>query len=469
MAKILIVDDDPIFYEPLAYYIKTLGHTCDVAKACMKGKHMAAQNEYDLIFLDILFPDGSGLEAISTFKAMSYSPEVIVITGKADLKGAEQALTEGALDYLEKPPSYDMLSLLIERALQHRAQKLNFSESQFFQRDAIIGSDPGLRRCLEIIARAAPTEGSVLITGETGTGKELMAQAVHLNSKRSKGRLVTVDCTNLPPTLAETLLFGHVKGTFTGAVCDSEGLVQQAIGGTLYLEEVGDMHPAVQKSFLGVLQKKTYRPLGAKMDKTSNFRVVSSTNKDLMELIMKNQFRKDLYYRLAAFRVNIPPLRERVGDIKSLVNYYVSKICGDLGIDGKGISNEYMSQLLGYNWPGNVREIINVIHTSIANAINAPVLFPHHLPVELRVHLRKKSIKITGDQNISRFPVEVAFNSDQIPELKDFKHIANDFYLNKLIELAAGDPDRACRISGVSRSGLYQLLSRHGKKMKTGK
>ncbi len=467
MANVLIVDDDPIFFEPLVFYIKNIGHACDVGQTLAKGKEMAAANEYDIIFLDIILPDGSGLDAIGTFKGMPHSPEIIIITGRADLAGAEQALIDGALDYLEKPPSYRQLSLLLERALQYRVQKQKFSETRLFQRDAVIGNDSCLRQCLEVIARAAPTEGSVLITGETGTGKELMAQAVHLNSKRSKGRLVTVDCTNLPPTLAETLLFGHVKGTFTGAVNDREGLIQQAVGGTLYLDEVGDLHPTVQKSLLGVLQKKTYRPLGAKRSKTSDFRVVSSTNKDLSNLVEQNQFRKDLYYRLAGFHVQLPPLRERAGDIKALVNHYVSKICEDLGIHVKGLSQEFLYQLPDYDWPGNVRELINVLHTSIANAMSAPVLYPHHLPVEIRVHLRKKSLKETQVKTGGRSPAEVIFDTDRFPTLNEYKMITVSSYLDKLITLSDGDANRACEISGVSRSGLYHILNKHGKKLKT--
>ncbi len=466
MASVLIVDDDPIFHEPLAFYIQEIGHTCDVAETFTQGERIAGENAYDLIFLDIVLPDANGLEQIGRLKGLASSPEIIVITGKGDLASAEQALTNGAWDYLEKPPSYRHLRLLMERSLQYRTQKMKFAQTRMLQRDAIIGNDPALRQCLEVIARAAVTEGSVLITGETGTGKELMAQAVHLSSARAKGKLVTVDCTNIPPSLAETLLFGHVKGTFTGAVHNREGLIQQALGGTLFLDEVGDLHPTVQKSFLAVLQKKTFRPLGAKHAKSSDFRVVASTNKDLNHLIDQKQFRKDLYYRLAGFHVQLPPLRERTGDIKRLVYHYVAKICDDLGIHSKGLSKDFVTHFTDYEWPGNIRELVNVLHAGIANAMNASVLYPHHLPVEMRLHIRKKSLQDRSTAPENGRPVNIRFNPDRFPSLNAFRKLTDALYLDKLIELADGSARRACEMSEVSRSGLYHLLQKHGKKMK---
>ncbi|MDM8523203.1 sigma-54 dependent transcriptional regulator [Desulfococcaceae bacterium HSG8] len=469
MAKILIVDDDEMFYDPFSFYIEELGHNCEIAENFHDGLNMVHKNDYDIVFLDVILPDISGLEGIGRLKKAPSSPEVIIITGQGDSYGAEKALKNGAWDYLEKPPSYTNIKLLVGRALEYREKKLQFCEQKVLNREFIIGNDPKLRDCLEVIARAAGNDGSVFITGETGTGKELMAKAVHINSPRAKRNFVTVDCTNIPVNLAESLLFGHTKGSFTGAHSDQEGLIRQAEGGTLFLDEVGDLHPSVQKSLLSILQNKKFRPLGAKKEVICNFRVISATNRDLKKMVKAGHFRKDLYFRLVAFHVHVPSLRNRADDIKLLMNHYIYIICDEFGISTKGVSKDFTDSLMRYEWSGNIRELTNVLHATIANAMNEPTLYPHHLPVDMRIHFCKAGIKKKEKHEENNAPaVTVEINRTKFPELREFRKLAESEYLDDLIKLSESNVSRACRLSGASRSGLYQLLEKHGKRMKRG-
>lgn len=467
MTKILIVDDDQVFSAPFVSYLADEGHQCHVAENLSDGLRMAAENDYDIVFLDVLLPDASGLEGISEFKQVDSSPEIIVVTGKGDSTGAEIALKNGAWDYLEKPPSYSDIRLIINRALRYRDNKYQANYQHNLNRDFIIGNDVKLRDCLDTVAKAAKSDGNVLITGETGTGKELIAKAVHINSKRAIRNFVTVDCTNIPVNLAENLLFGHVRGVFTGADKDSEGLIKQADGGTLFLDEIADLPLSAQKSLLGALQNKKIRPLGAKNEINCDFRVISATNKDLIAMQADDSFRKDLYYRLVAYHIHLPPLKKRFEDIKLLTRHYNVKICKEFGIDTKGVSDDFTQALIRYEWPGNIRELINVLHTTISNAINEPMLYPHHLPVGVRIHLRKTSLKGQPEKTALIPPGIPAPDSPVLSSLKAFRKSAEAKYLDELIKISGGNAKKACDIAKVSRSGLYQLLEKHAKQLKS--
>ncbi|MCP3865390.1 MAG: sigma-54-dependent Fis family transcriptional regulator, partial [Aestuariibacter sp.] len=365
-----------------------------------------------------------------------------------------------------KPPSYSNIKLTVNRALQYRARMKQFHGQKLLNRDAIIGQDPRLMDCLEIVARASETDDGVLVTGETGTGKQLIAQAIHNNSSRRKSGFITVDCPNLPENLIESLLFGHIKGSFTGAQDNQQGMIQQAHEGTLFLDEVGDLHPSGQKSLLSVLQSKRFRPLGAKEEKLADFRVISATNKPVSDMVEEGRFRKDLYFRLFGFHIDLPPLRERPEDIKLLVNHYLNKICEESGLSIKGISNDYLDFLVHYEWPGNIRELINVMRTSIANARQEPVIYPHHLPLNLRVSLTQKRFADGPPDEALTPAVTLGINHLNFPDIKLFRQLTESIYLEDLVKIAEGNIQSACKMSGVSRSGLYLLLEKHGKKLK---
>ncbi|MBU2630966.1 MAG: sigma 54-interacting transcriptional regulator, partial [Proteobacteria bacterium] len=319
-----------------------------------------------------------------------------------------------------------------------------------------------LKKCIDIVAKAVKTGGNLYITGETGTGKDLIAKAVHVNSKTAEANFVTVDCTNLPDNLVESLLFGHLKGSFTGAVNHSDGLIKQADKGTLFLDEVGDLSKTAQKSILRVLQNKKYRPLGLKTEVECDFRLISATNRDLKKMVDEGLFRKDLYYRLVTYHVHLPPLRERPDDIHLLTKHYIAKICDQFGINTKEHSKDLVEALILYDWKGNIRELINVLHSSIANAMNEPKLNPHHLPVELRIHCRQKSL--AAKKRLQGLQENLEMDDIKFPSLKDFRRLNESQYLDSLMKLSRGKIEKACHISGVSRSGLYHLLEKHRKK-----
>ena len=463
MASILIVDDDPMFCAPFVSYMEKMGHQCRVAQNFFQGLGLARELYFDIVFLDVILPDANGLEGINNFIDAPSFPEIIIITGKSEISGAEMALKNGAWDYLEKPPSYDDIKLTLKRALQFRKNKIVFDAQNGLSTDFIVGENIKLKKCMDIVAKAVKTEGNLLITGETGTGKDLIAKAVHENSKRAKAGFVTVDCTNLPDNLVESLLFGHLKGSFTGAVNHSDGLVKQADKGTLFLDEVGDLSGTAQKSILRVIQNKKYRPIGLKTEVACDFRLISATNRDLRKMVEEGHFRKDLYYRLVTYHVHLPPLRERLDDIKLLTRHYIAKICDQFGIHTKDFSRDFVETLILYDWKGNIRELINVLHSSIANAMNEPRLNPYHLPVELRIYCRKK--KLVVKKHLGQGGQETLEMDVEFPCLKEFRRCNESQYLESLIKLSKGNIERACHISGVSRSGLYHLLEKHQKRL----
>ncbi|MCG8641548.1 MAG: sigma-54 dependent transcriptional regulator [Desulfobacterales bacterium] len=472
MTKILVIDDDEIFSRQLALYIDRMGYECRCAADMRSGFAMASASDFDVIFLDVILPDSNGLSGINKLKQVNSRPEVVVITGDGDIDGAEIALTNGAWDYLVKPPAFNQIKLLIKRITQFREEKAKPDQQTLFDRDGIIGNSRELNAVLKKMARAALSDSNVFITGETGTGKELAAKVLHRNSKRKGRPFITVDCTNLPETLAGNILFGSRKGTYTGAEKNRSGLVEEADGGTLFLDEVGDLTPGVQKSLLRVLQEKRFRPIGAKKETACDFRVVSASNKDLKTLVDKGLFRKDLYFRLVVFHLDLPPLRRRREDIKLLLAHYVARICEQMEINVKGISNDVAEALECYDWPGNIRELVNQIHLTIVNAMDAPMLYPHFLPKAFRIRILKKKISYTSEDDIRS---QVFLNitrpaGKQVMRYKEYREFVNDLmeskYIDYLSSLEIGNVSEICRLTGLSRSRIYQLFQKHKKNIR---
>ena len=316
-----------------------------------------------------------------------------------------------------------------------------------------------MKECLNLLAQAALTDVNVLVSGETGTGKELMARAIHDNSRRADKNFVIVDCTVLPETLIESVLFGHEKGAFTGADKAQSGLIEQADGGTLFLDEIGDLPLATQKAFLRILQERRFRRIGAREDKKINFRLVTATNRNLEELVEKGLFRKDLMYRLRSLTIELPPLRERCEDIKELTRFHMSRLCDRYGLDTKGFAPEFFAALEAYRWPGNVRELVNALDSALAIAGQDPKLHPTHLPTDIRVHLARNSVckdAVPEDDRGECKPLNGTF-----PNLKEFRQSLEKKYLEDLIARSQSDVKKACQASGISRSRLYELLTKY--------
>ena len=345
MAKILIIDDEPMICDILSEEIKAMGHEVKTSVTGREGLEKVLSEVFDVVFLDVRLPDSSGLSILSRIREEDFPPEVIIMTATGDPDGAETAIRSGAWDYIEKPSSLHMMTLPLVRALQYRQAKLIRRTPVVLNRDGIVGSSPRIRACLDLLAQAAGSHANVLVSGETGTGKELFARAIHLNSARAEKNFIVVDCAALTETLVESILFGHEKGTFTGADRARVGLIRQADGGTLFLDEVGELSLTIQKTFLRVLQEHSFQPLGSRQELKSDFRVVAATNRDLTQMAQAGRFRQDLLFRLAAFAIEIPPLRERAEDIRELAFHFTARFCERYGSEIKGFSPEFFEAL----------------------------------------------------------------------------------------------------------------------------
>ena len=394
---------------------------------------------------------------------MRSAPEIIVITGLGDPDEAECAIRTGAWDYLEKPASFEAIKLPILRALEYRTERRNGKPPNVLKRKDIIGDSEKIAACLELLGQAAGSDANVHITGETGTGKELFAKAVHSNSARAKKNFVVVDCTALPETLVESVLFGHERGAFTGADRREEGLVKQADGGTLFLDEIGEMPFLIQKRFLRVIQEHRFRPVGGRQEIESDFRLVAATNRDLESMAREGRFREDLFFRLRALPIELPPLRELLEDIKKMAIHYMNVLCERFGIESKGTSPEFWDVVTAYRWPGNVRELIQALEKALLSAKEEPILFPKHLPTYVRIQVARNSFykKPTGlDRSENR-----SSSAGPPPKLKVIRKEAiseaERRYLKDLIDFSGGDNAKACRISGLSRSRFYTLLRKY--------
>ena len=463
MANILIIDDDKLICDWIANVVTRLGHHPVLTHLLREGLRKVQSERFDIVFLDVQMPDGSGLEIMPKIKAARSSPEIIVITGLGDPDEAELAIQSGAWDYLEKPASFEAIKLPILRALEYRAERKSGEPPVVLKRKGIIGDSQKITSCLELLAQAAGSNINVLITGETGTGKELFAKAVHYNSSRAKRNFVVVDCTALPETLVESVLFGHARGAFTGADRSEEGLIKQADGGTLFLDEIGELPFLIQKRFLRVIQEHRFRPVGGRQEIESDFRLVAATNRNLESMVRQGRFREDLFFRLRALIIELYPLRALLEDINKLTVFYMNDLCERFGIVPKEASPEFWAMVTEYKWPGNVRELIQALEKALLSAKDEPMLFPKHLPTYIRIQVARSSFP---KKLASRGKPEIRSSVPKVPpKLKEIRKAAvseaEQEYLKNLISFVGGDNNKACRISGLSRSRFYTLLRKY--------
>lgn len=463
MARILLIDDDKMFCDMFSLAIRTLGHETHCRRTLKKGLIEAASKPFDIILLDVRLPDGNGLESLPKIQDLASAPEIIIITGDGDPDGAELAINNGVWDYIEKSTSLQGMLLPLTRALQYREQKQSVRTPIALDLEGIIGNSPCIKRRFDLLAQAAASKANVLITGETGTGKELFAWAIHRNSNRKKESFVVVDCAALSDSLIESELFGHKKGAFTGADRDTEGLILQADGGTLFLDEVSEMPTDLQKAFLRVLQGRRFRPVGARREVSSNFRLIAVTNKNLDKMVKEGTFRQDLLYRIRSFVIDLPPLKERGEDIREIVMKYISSLCEKQGIAMKGFSEEFLDTLINWQWPGNVRELLHTLDRVFAVAQDSPTLFPTHLPTHLRVQIARAAVGKKAGPKSSRDSTGIS--SQTFPGLHEARENAISeielSYLQDIMAFTRGNLEEACRISGLSLSRLYALLKKY--------
>jgi two-component system NtrC family response regulator len=464
MASVLIIDDDPVVCDILLNIINDMGHSVTCSHTLSGGLHEVATGKHDLILLDVGLPDGNGLDAIALIQETEPAPQIIIITASGDKNGAELAIRNGAWDYIQKPASVHDMTLPIIRAIQYREERKvkwrGGGAPRLLKLDGIVGNCSKMKGSFELVAQAANVETNVLITGETGTGKELFASAIHNNSLRAKKPFVVVDCSVLPETLVESILFGYEKGAFTGAQKAREGLIKQADGGTLFLDEVAELPFLVQKAFLRVLQEHRFRPVGSSAEISSDFRLIAATNRDLQKMVHEGTFRTDFLFRLTSFTIELPPLRDRAEDIADIASYYVAKLCERHGIGLKGFSPDFMGALSAYKWPGNVRELLHAVERALAAAFHEPTLFPQHLPEHIRIDLAKHSIKSIVPPRTKADDNDL-ISRKAMPSFRNYRENMDRMYLMELTSLAGGNIREACGVSGLSRSRLYDLLKKH--------
>lgn len=459
MAKILIIDDDPQFSEMLSSMLRRANHEMTCAGSIREGLERIADSGAEVVFLDVRLPDGNGLDMLPRIKEASSAPEVIIITGAGDPHGAELAIKSGAWDYIEKVSPIKEIILALNRVLQYQKEKKKKSSPVVLSREEIIGSSAAITFCLNQVAEAAASDVNVLISGATGTGKEVFAKAIHRNSPRASGNFVIVDCASLPDTLAASLLLGHEKGAYTGADRQKDGLFKQADGGTIFLDEIGELSLSMQKVFLRVLQEQRFRPVGAQKEISSNFRMVAATNRNLGNLVRELQFREDLLYRLGSLTINLPSLKNRKEDIGDLILYRMAMLCKQYGTGQKGFSADFIDTLTAYDWPGNIRELNNVIESAFTAAMNESTVYSIHLPTHIRVQAARDSI--TRESDSVKNPDEAGPPLNTQSTLRDFRDRMEKKYLEELLAATDGNVPEACQRAGLSRSRLYALLKKH--------
>jgi DNA-binding NtrC family response regulator len=363
-----VVDDEELYRRALERILLRAGHQVAMAPDAAEALQVIASERIDLVLCDIQMPGINGLELVRQVRELEPDLPCIVMTGYNTPENSVEALNAGAFWYLEKPfeqERLDVIRQLVDKAIQHGRLK---SENRHLQKqlrsrhkfDSIIGKSSRLGRTLAIVEKVADTESTVLITGESGTGKELFARALHYNSRRAERPLVTVNCGAIPEELLESELFGHVKGAFTNAVNHREGRFAAASGGTIFLDEIGDMSPNLQVKLLRVLQERTFEPVGSSKTQKADVRVIAATHQDLPKLIEAGRFREDLFYRLNVLPIEVPALRERIEDLPLLVHHFLDLARQDRGSRIQGVTDEAMEQLMDYHWPGNVRELENL-------------------------------------------------------------------------------------------------------------
>lgn len=399
-GKVLVVDDKENMRNTVVIALGIEGYEVAEATSGKQAIDMINKKLFDLVITDLKMDQISGLEVLEAAKNNNAETEVIIMTAYASVETAVESMKRGAFDYITKPFNPEELNLKVSRAMERQRQRneINYLRRQVEEKyrfKNILGYSSQMQEVLNIVAKISKSEATVMITGESGTGKELIAKAVHNNSLRKNKPFVIVNCGALPTNLLESELFGHLKGAFTGANASKRGLFEEANGGTFFLDEVGELDPAIQTKLLRVLEDGSFRRLGDTKETVVNVRFLSATNRDLEKAVIEGIFRQDLFYRLNVVTLHLPALRDRLGDIPLLVNFFLEKSASKLGKKIKGLSKKALSQLNIYSWPGNVRELENVIEQA-AILCNGESIEFEDLPSKIRQFELKADVRDKG-------------------------------------------------------------------------
>jgi DNA-binding NtrC family response regulator len=453
--KILAIDDEPTMLEFLCQTLPDWGFEVAVAENGQSGLERCAEEEFDLVLVDLAMPEMSGIDVVRQLRAHNPEACAIVMTGYISIESAVDAMKAGAVDYLTKPFELDHLEIVINKALANRrqAEKLHLLEEQVAREgsfEGLVGVSQDMQRVYSLIRQLAEADATVLIQGETGTGKELVARAIHRRSHRREGGFIAINCGALPETLLESELFGHEKGAFTGAARQKAGLVEQASGGTLFLDEIEEMSPALQVKLLRTTQNREVRRVGGKNPIPVDFRLLAATNVNLRTKMEEGTFRKDLFYRLSVVEMNLPPLRARRNDIPLLVKHFLARFAEKNRRPAQEISPEVMMLLKAYSWPGNVRELENVIEQSVLLCTREVV-----------------SVRDLPEQIVASVS---AGEYDEAQEEEHYGHLTlrearerfERQYLEEILVQAGGVVAEAARKAGIQRQHFYKKMKHYG-------
>ncbi len=458
--RILVIDDEPIVAMSCDRILRQGDfYEIQLEYDPLQGLKKALTGTYDIILLDLVMPDLDGLEILKRLKTSGISSEVIIITGYATIKTAVEAMKLGAADYISKPFTPDELNIVVRKVIKHSdllkeniALRNELHLNQGFE--GIIGDTRGMEKVFALMKRVAPTDGTILITGESGTGKDIIATALHRLSKRNHRPFVACDCSSLAPTLLESELFGHIKGSFSGAIANKKGLFEIADNGTLFLDEVSNISLETQGKLLRVLENQHIRKVGDVSEIKINIRLIVATNRDLHKMIGDGTFRDDLFYRLQGVPIHIPPLRERKGDIPKLALTFLERFSKKNIITARDFSPESIELMESYSWPGNVRELKNLVER-MAILSQKETIEPYHFPEEIT--------NMTKYEGLFKVPQTWDEFGSLRQRIRD--DAVRNFEIKFLIEAmrrSHGNISRAADEVGIQRTNLHLLLKKHG-------
>jgi two-component system response regulator HydG len=448
--RILVVDDDQSMCEFVELTLRRQMFDVVWRTSAQDALELVGDNDFDVILTDLSMAGMGGLELCERIVGMRPDVPVIVVTAYGSMESAVAAIRVGAYDFITKPVDAKVLGITVGRALQHHrlrdeVKRLRLEVGGTHRFERILGTSPAMKKVFDLVVRVADSDASVLVTGESGTGKELIAKAIHEQSSSKSGPFLAINCAAVPPTLLESELFGHVRGAFTDAKSSRSGLFVEADGGTLFLDEIGELPIEVQPKLLRALQERKVRPVGGSSEVPFNARIVAATNRDLETEVYEKRFREDLYYRINVVRVEVPPLRERGGDILLLAQSFVDRFAARGNKEVKGIATPAAERLLAYDWPGNVRELENCMERAVALTRFEQIVV-EDLPEKIR------------DYKADR----LVFAADDPSELVSLDELERRYVL-RVLALVAGNKSRAAEILGFDRRTLYRKLDRYGK------
>jgi len=455
VPRILIVDDDPSNREGLSLLLGQENYLVEGAASGEEALKLIEKSPVEVMITDLFLPGMSGIEILKQVKENAPLTNVILVTGKASAESAVEAMKEGAFDYITKPVNIEHLKVQVAKALEKNkllVENLYLREQLHgrYRFDNIIGTSPAMQKVFQRMEKIVETDSTILILGESGTGKELVAKALHFNGPRKDKPYVAINCGAIPSELLESELFGHVKGSFTGAVSDKAGKFEVANGGTIFLDEIGTMPQHLQTKLLRVLQEQEIERVGSSKALKLNVRVISATNANLQEEVRQGRFRDDLFYRLNVIPIELPPLRDRREDISVLVRHFLQKICHEMRRPVMNISPAAMRALEAYNWPGNVREIENVVERIVA-LTDGNMIHPSDLPEGIG------KVAIDGHQDL--YAPRVTSDGVDMPQV--ISGIEKRL-ISEALEMGKGVKARAARMLGINRTTLVEKMKRLG-------